>query len=166
MNTDVLTKEILGEPVTVAIRGRAFPLAYPMHNVIAYRQQTLDSLFDAASWSKIDLKQDPERWLACLWAGLHERQDDGSWKSPFTIDELGALVDFSNAGEISVAMVKALTAFMPKKEASPNAAAPGEPALEKKREEEDDEPEIPLVSTSGSFGPKPVLVSTSAASNS
>lgn len=125
---DVLEKEITGGPVMVEIRGSLRPLAYPMHNVILYKQQTDDSLFDAKSWPKIDLENDPERWLACLWAGLHEQQPDKSWKSPYTLDELGALVDFSNAAPISIAMVKALTAYMPKaKEPLPNVAAPGEP---------------------------------------
>jgi hypothetical protein len=114
--TDVLEREITGGRVAVKIRGSLQSLAYPMHNVILYKQQTGDSLFDAKAWPKIDLQADPERWLACLWAGLHEPQSDRSWKSPFTIEELGALVDFGNAAEISVAMVKALTAFMPKAE--------------------------------------------------
>jgi hypothetical protein len=132
--TDVLEKEILGAQVTVEICGSVRPIAYPMHNVIVYKQQTGDSLFDSKAWPKIDLEQDPERWLACLWAGLHQQQSDKNWKAPFTIEELGGLVDFSNAAEISIAMVKALTAFMPKaKEVLPNAAAPAaeesQPAL-------------------------------------
>jgi hypothetical protein len=122
---DVLEKEITGGPVTVEIRGSLRALAYPMHNVIVYKQQTGDSLFAAESWQKIDLQTDPERWLACLWAGSHEQQSDKSWKAPYTLEELGALVDFGNAAEISIAMVKALTAFMPKaKEVSPKAPAP------------------------------------------
>jgi hypothetical protein len=123
---DILEKEITGEVVTVEIRGSVRPLAYPMHNVILYKQQTGDSLFDSKSWPRIDLQQDPERWLACLWAGLHEQQSDKSWKAPYTLEELGGLVDFSNAAAISIEMVKALTVYMPKaKEAIPNAAAPG-----------------------------------------
>jgi hypothetical protein len=123
---DVLEKEISGAPVTVLICGSARPLSYAMHNVILYKQQTGDSLFDREVYARIDLKQDPERWLACLWAGLHEQQSDKSWKSPYTLEELGALVDFSNAAEISIAMVKALTAHMPrpKEDESPKVQAP------------------------------------------
>jgi hypothetical protein len=154
--TDVLKKEITGELVTVEIRGSVRPLAYPMHNVILYKQKTGDSLFDAKAWPLIDLSKDPERWLACLWAGLHEQQSDKSWKSPSTIEELGALVDFGNASEISIAMVKALTSFMPKaKDPVPNGAAPGEPA------QSQPEPSP----TSGSSGLELVAATASAATN-
>jgi len=123
--TDVLEKEITGAPLTVTIRGSVRPIAYPIHNVIVYKQQTGDSLFDGEVWAKIDLQLDPERWLACLWAGLHELQSDKSWKAPYTLDELGGLVDFGNAAEVSIAMVKALAAYMPKaKDVPPNAPAP------------------------------------------
>ncbi len=123
---NLIDREILGEPVTVMIGGALRPLAYPMHAVILYKQKTGDSLFDAKCWPLIDLMSDPERWLACLWAGLHEQQTDKSWKSPLTLDELGGLVGFDNAGEISRAMVRALTQYMPKaKDASdPKDAAP------------------------------------------
>jgi hypothetical protein len=124
--TDVLAKEILGEQVTVAIRGSVHPLAYPMHNVILYKQRTGDSLFDAKVWPRIDLQQDPERWLACLWAGMHQQQTDKSWKAPLTLEELGGLIDFRNAGEISTAMVNALIQFMPRADPDPKAPAPGE----------------------------------------
>lgn len=123
---DVLTKEIIGDPILVAIRGSEYVLAYPMHNVILYKQRTGDSLFDPKSWPMIDLQNDPERWLACLWSGLHQKTDNG-WRSPFTIEQLGELVDFSNAGGISVVMVRALTQFMPKAkdgDVDPKTAAP------------------------------------------
>ena len=152
---DALKVAIVGEPVTVTIRGTVRPLAYPMHNVILYHQRTGDSLFDSTAYVSIDLQKDPERWLACLWAGLHELQSDGSWKAPFTLDELGALVDFSNAGEISVAMVKSLTSYMPKrKDAVPNESAPGEPAQSK------------ILPISESSGPARAVASDSAAANS
>ena len=125
---DVLDQEITGSPATVLIGGRSHQLAYPMHNIIVYKQRTGDSLFDVEAWPRIDLKQDPERWLACLWAGLHLQQEDKVWKAPYTFEELGALVDFRNAGEISSAMVKALTRYLPKPD--PKAPAPGEPALD------------------------------------
>lgn len=111
---DVLAKEIAGgDPVTVRIRGTERVLAYPMHAVILYKQLTGDSLFVKESFEKIDLASDPERWFKCLWAGLH--QFDGvKWTVPVTIDELGALVDFSNASDLSVQMVKAILQAMPK----------------------------------------------------
>ena len=125
---DILEQEITGSPVTVLICGRSHELAYPMHNVIVYKRCTGDSLFDVDAWPRIDLTEDPERWLACLWAGLHLQMEDKSWKAPYTIEELGALVDFRNAGEISSSMVKALTRYLPKPD--PKAPAPGEPAPE------------------------------------
>src|ERR1700733_2382313 len=119
---DVLEKEISGEPITIVLAGGRGRLAYPMHAVILYKQQTGDSLFNPDSWKKIDLAEDPARWLACLWAGLHRVNAEKKWESPFTLSELEALVDFGNAGEISVAMSKALAASMPKKkEPDPNA---------------------------------------------
>lgn len=124
---DVLDKEISGDAITVRIRGVERPLAYPMHAVILYKQLTGDSLFVQENFAKIDVRQDPERWLQCLWAGMHVFTD-GKWAAPFTLEELGALVDFSNAGEISVQMAKAVTQSMPKadpeakKEPAPEAA--------------------------------------------
>lgn len=126
--TDVLEKEITGGPVTVLIAGTERALAYPLYAVVLYKQKTGDSLFDPEAWPRIDLKEDPERWLACLWAGLHQQQPDKSWKSPLTLEELGGLVDFRNAATITLAMVKALTQFMPKadKEKDPKVSAAGE----------------------------------------
>lgn len=132
---DVLEKEITGEPVLVAICGTERPLAFQMHAVILYKQKTGDSLFDPKSWSKIDLQTDPERWMACLWAGLHQQQPDKSWKAPFTLDELGGLIkfDFAETTAITVQIGKALAAYMPKPKPaepdSPKAPAPGELAL-------------------------------------
>jgi hypothetical protein len=114
-NSDALDQEINGAAVTVRIRGTERPLRYALFAVVLYKQLTGDSLFVPANFTKIELTSDPDRWMKCLWAGLHELQPDGkSWKAPFTLEELGALVDFSNAAEISVQMVKALTQSMPK----------------------------------------------------
>lgn len=156
---NLIDREILGKPVTITIRGTERAVAYPMHAVILYKQKTGDSLFDAKCWPLIDLKSDPERWLACLWAGLHEQQTDKSWKSPFTIDELGGLVGFDNAGEISRAMVQALTQYMPKVKDAPDPkdAAPGELAPAAR--------EIPI-STSPSSSPAPNADSVLIAPNS
>lgn len=136
---DILEKAIVGEPVMVEIRGTMHRLSYPLHNVIVYQQQTSESLFDREAWKRIDLKQYPERWLACLWAGLHELQPDGkTWKAPYTVDQLGALVDFANAAAISEQMVKALIAHFP--------------APEKKTQEEPDLPP-PDFQASANSGP-------------
>jgi hypothetical protein len=103
-----------------------------MHAVILYKQKTGDSLFDPKNWPKIDLQTDPERWMACLWAGLHRQQTDKSWKSPFSLDELGGLInfDFAETTAITVQIGKALAAYMPKPKPvepdAPNAPAPGE----------------------------------------
>jgi hypothetical protein len=123
---DLLQEELTGPSVKVRLRGAEFPLLYSMHAVILYKQKTGDSLFIAENFKKIDLGEDPERWLACLWAGLHS-QDKGEWRAPFTIDDLQGMIDFSNAGEVSVAMAKALTQSMPKprkEDSRPNADAP------------------------------------------
>jgi hypothetical protein len=132
---DLLQQEITGAPVTVRIRGLDRTLAYPLYAVILYKQLTGDSLFVKASFEKIDLATDPDRWLKCLWAGLHVFNRE--WSVPFPLEELAVLIDFSNAGEISIAMARALTQSMPKarkedarkEDADPNAEAPGSPAL-------------------------------------
>jgi hypothetical protein len=129
----ILYKEISGAPVTVKIRGTERPLLYTLNAVILYKQRTGDSLFDKDAYLKIDLQKDPGRWLICLWAGLHRPPDkpgDG-WREEVTLDELAALIDFSNAAEISLQMSKALVQSMPKAPEgakSPKDAAPGEPA--------------------------------------
>jgi hypothetical protein len=157
--TDALEKQITGEPVTVLIAGTARRLEYRFAAIIAYQEKTGDSLFDRSTYQRIDLAKDPKRWLACLWAGLHEKQPDKSWKAPFTFDELTGLVDLSpeNAAEISIAMVNALRSYFPKAkdEPVPKDAAPGELA------------QNPTTSpTSPSSTPGPGYDSTSAGSNS
>jgi hypothetical protein len=122
---DALEKEIAGDAITVQIRGTERPLAYPMHAVILYKQLTGDSLFVQNAFDKIDVREDPERWLKCLWAGLHVFAE-GKWTAPLTFEELSALIDFSNAGEISIQMAKAVTQSMPK----PDPAAKKVPAPE------------------------------------
>jgi len=88
-----------------------------------------DSLFLYESWVKIDLNFDPERWMACLWCGLHERQADGSWRAPFSLEDLGEKLGLcADTRSITGKMFEALSAWMPKEKEVPNAAAPGEPA--------------------------------------
>ena len=118
-----------------------------------------DSLFLFESWLKIDLNLDPERWLACLWCGLHERQTDGSWRAPFTLEDLGEKLGLcADTRSIGEKMFEALAAWMPKAdkdaEKSPNATAPGEPALSAK------------LPPSTDSGPAPVIATGSAATNS
>jgi hypothetical protein len=134
--TDSLEKQIVGEPVTVMLCGKERRLQYRFAAVIAYQEQTGDSLFDFEKVKKIDAQIDPKRWLACLWAGLHEelpdpvRQGKTIWAPPFTVAELSGLIEFDaqQVGEISRAMVTALAAHMPRAKPDPKAAAPGEPA--------------------------------------
>lgn len=136
--TDLLTTEITGEPVTVSLRGSAHAIAYPMHNILLFKKLTGLSLFAAATWSKIDFEEDSESWTACLWAGLHVRQADGTWKAPFTLDQLNdpRVIGLQNAVSVHNAMFRALTNWMPRKktedaEASGNDQADAE--TEKKR---------------------------------
>lgn len=130
---DVLSQEITGTPVEVTIAGKVCRLTYPMHALILYKQRTGDSLFQQESWSRIDLAQDPERWTALLWAGMHEEQPDGTWKAPFTLSELEKVLNFSNAIALRPGVLQAIAAWLPRgetsaEETSPNAAAaPGTP---------------------------------------
>jgi hypothetical protein len=156
---DLLQQELTGPPVLVRLKGMQFPLAYPIHAVILYKQKTGDSLFVADSFKKIDLGADPERWLACLWAGLHYQRETGEWKSPFTLEDLQGMIDFSNAGEISVAMAKALTQSMPrprKEDTDPNAGAPAATPA----------PEVSLIETSPGSTPDPAADSVLVETNS
>ncbi len=93
-----------------------------------------DSLFVAETWLKIDLNVDPERWLACLWCGIHERQADGKWRAPFTLAELEEKLGLSGeTRQYTDSIFEALTAWMPKAEKDPNREAPAaevsQPAL-------------------------------------
>jgi hypothetical protein len=90
-----------------------------------------DSLTVGESWKRIDLDVDPERWLACLWAGMHRLSKDGTkWESPLSLAELGTKLPVgAGTRDISLTMVRALNASsakVPKKDPRPNAAAPGE----------------------------------------
>lgn len=116
--TDQALKQELARSVPVTIAGKEYQLAFPIRAVIAYKQKTGDSLFLLENWKKIDPEADPERFLACLWAGLQTYQPD------VTLDQLGLLVDFSNAVPIAIAIAESLTSYFPKaKEADPQQAA-------------------------------------------
>jgi hypothetical protein len=85
-----------------------------------------DSLFNIESWMKINLAFDPERWTACLWAGMHELQPDGkTWKAPFTFEELEASIGIcAETRAIGEKMDEAMRAWFPKEKArDPNAQA-------------------------------------------
>jgi hypothetical protein len=91
---DLLQEELTGPPVFVVIAGKECPLTYTMAAAIAYKQQTKKSLFDIDESRLIDLREDPERWLQCLWAGMHQEDAEGKWVAPFTLAELKRLVPF------------------------------------------------------------------------
>lgn len=150
--TDALEKQLTGGSVTVRLGGKEYRLQYRFAAVIAYLDQTGDSLFDLDKLKKIDARVDPKRWLVCLWAGLHEQRPDPAnaaktlWAAPLTLAELSGLVEFDGkqVAELSSSMVKALAAHMPKvEEPDPKAAAPGEPAPGYK------DPDLPPSSNSG-----------------
>lgn len=108
-------------------------LAAIMDEIVALRVRldeeagTGDSLLQYVNWWKIR-DEDPDRILLALWAGLHQEQEDEDWKSPLTLRQLKKLVDFSNVGDVLVAIGKALAANMPKiqaeESASKNAGGP------------------------------------------
>jgi len=124
-----------------------------------------DSLFFPSSWTRIDLDVDPERWIACLWAGLHQLQPDGlSWKAPMTLAQLSGMIPIGDAArQISLRMVKAVNLASTKaKEPDPNAPpAPAKPAAAP------EEKTIPIVApTSDGSGPAPDAASDSLIPNS
>lgn len=111
---EALKQELTGRaPVLASLGGKEYALAFPIHAVIQYKRLTGDSLFDGKCWSKIAPTEDPERFLACLWAGLHVQASDDTWNSPFTIDQLGRLVDFTNAMPLCEAIALALASYFP-----------------------------------------------------
>jgi hypothetical protein len=116
----LVTEEITGAAVTVSICGRECVVSYPMHNLLLFKKQTGQSLFVAEAWRRLDFEEDSEVWTACLWAGLHSRQDDGSWTSPFTLEELNRpdVIGLHNAVRVHNAMFAALTSWMPRKKTS------------------------------------------------
>jgi hypothetical protein len=122
-----------------------------------------DSLFLRQDWQKIDLELDPERWIACLWAALHQLQPDGeTWKAPMTKAQLAGMIPPNNearliSNKVAEAFAQCFPRAKPAKEAAPNAAAPGEPALETGSTS---------ASSSKSSTDAPANVSASAAQNS
>jgi hypothetical protein len=125
--TDLLQQELTRPPVTVTIGGKECPLAFTMAAAIAYKQATGKSLFNLEESRSISLVEDPERWLACLWAGLHQEDAAGKWSAPISLQELKRLkIAQANLVEIDAAMWTAFRGDSPKpreEDSRPNAAA-------------------------------------------
>jgi hypothetical protein len=118
----LLETEISGAPVIITLAGKSYRLAYPIAAVIAYKQRTGDNLFQPESWNRISPGEDPERFLACLWAGLRTHHPE------LTEQQLSGLVDFSNAVELTLAVTRALVSCFPRaKEEDEGAEQKGEP---------------------------------------
>jgi hypothetical protein len=133
---ELLRQEII-PTVMVKLGDKEYPLNFPMGVVLLYKQRTGDNLCQTDTWHKIAPAEDPDRFLACLWAGLH-RYDPASKKfvEVLSYDDLGALIQIWEAAEITVALAKALTLHFPteKKEPDPNGQAPEKaPARKLKR---------------------------------
>jgi hypothetical protein len=111
-----LEQELTGsEPVTVKLGGKEYPLGYPMHAVILYKQLTGDNLFQGGCWNQIAPMEDPERFIACLFAGLQTYDvEHDRWDVPLTRSQIESFVDFGNANELVLAIARALTRFFPK----------------------------------------------------
>jgi hypothetical protein len=152
--TDLISEEITGAAVTVSIAGRECVVSYPLHNILLFKKQTGLSLFIAGSWDKLDFEEDSEAWTASLWAGLHVRQADGSWTSPFTLEQLNRpdVIGLHNAVSVHNAMFRALTNWMPRKKtrSEADASADEEPAEKKNLRETSAESGSALNAGSGS----------------
>jgi len=124
---DLLQQELTGPQVTVSIAGKEHPISYTMAAAIAYKQATGKSLFSLEESKHISLIEDPERWLACLWAGLHQEDAQGKWVTPISLQELKRLrIAQSGLVTIDASMWAAFRGDMPKPredETSPNAEA-------------------------------------------
>jgi hypothetical protein len=125
----VLEQELTGRPpVLVSLGGQSYPLEFSIHAVILYKSLTGDNLFDGACWQKIVPTEDPARFVACLWAGLHVYDHASErWAPPFPQAHLERLIDFSNATPLCLQVAQALAAYFPKakpKEASTAGESP------------------------------------------
>jgi hypothetical protein len=131
---DLISEEITGAAVSVSIAGLECIVSYPMHNILLLKKQTGLSLFAPEIWDKLDFEADSEAWTACLWAGLHVRHEDGSWTSPFTLEQLNrpGVIGLHNAVTVHNAMFRALTHWMPRKKATEAEAPPDGAPAEKK----------------------------------
>ncbi len=96
------------EQTSVLIGGVDCDIAYSMCSVKLYKERTGDSLLDLRTWEHLRTEVDPERWLTCLWVGLHQEQSDGSWEAPYTLEDLGGLIEFGDVVRITSVMSKAM----------------------------------------------------------
>src|SRR5882724_11421640 len=98
---DALQKE-LAKPGVLALGDLEYPFAFPMGAILAYKEKTGDNLFQLENWKKINPAEDPERFLYCLWAGLHAYDpDQGKLVPALTVDQISAKVDFANVKELA-----------------------------------------------------------------
>jgi hypothetical protein len=146
-----LQQEITGRPPQlVSLGGREYPLDFSFHAVILYKQLTGDNLFDGDCWKKIAPLEDPERFIACLWAGLHKYDDAGeTWIVPFTRAQLERMIDFANVTPAVNAVALALASYFPKAEEKAQGESPLLPAAATSSSEESESP---------NSGPLPVSI--------
>lgn len=125
-----LLREELTPGASITLGGQSYALAFPMTAVIHYKRLTGDSLFQAESWSRIDMETDPGRFLAALWSAIHGGYAvAGKTEAKPTLEELGSLVDFRNARAAAKALAETLASYILKRDPDPNAPAPAaEPA--------------------------------------
>ena len=126
---DALQKE-LAKPGIITLGGQQYSFAFPMGAILAYKDKTGDNLFQLENWKKINPAEDPERFLFCLWAGLHRYDFEQHKLVPsLTVDEISAVVDFANVKDLAQAIGDTLNSYFPKSEsADPNAVTAESPA--------------------------------------
>ncbi len=137
MSDPVLEKELAAAGM-VKLGGAEYRLSYPMKAVILYKQMTAkldrqrdpesksagDSLFNLASWPKLNPADDPERFLMCLCAGLSTTHPE------MVMEKLELLIDFANVKDVEQAIVETLKSYFPAPAEgdSPNPAPAETPA--------------------------------------
>ena len=127
---DALRNE-LAKPGKLTLDGQQYPFAFPMGAILAYKEKTGDNLFQLENWKKINPAEDPERFLYCLWAGLHRYdQEEHKLVPALSVDAIAAVVDFANVKDLAQAIGDTLNSYFPKavESADPNAAKAESPA--------------------------------------
>jgi|ERR1700683_131486 len=160
---DLLQEELTGAEITVTIVGEEYPIAYNMAAAIAYKKATGKSLFDVEESKHLSLVEDPERWLALLWAGLHQEDAEGNWAAPLTLRQLKRLrIADAQLAVLDAKIWSAFRANMPKakEDPDPNALAPAASVAPAQNESESTSP----ISTGS--GPALVAVSDSPVASS
>lgn len=113
-----LAAPVLARLLDPAGQLRSYELVFNIRAVILYKQKTGDNLFNTATWTAINPGEDPERFQACLWAGLQAKHPE------IGLEDVGTMVDFSNVVPVTTAIADAFAAHMPREESRPNVAAP------------------------------------------